>query len=397
MAFLSHNVFRRRLETIRQHLLQTNSRALIVLNPDNFFYVSGFFLDVAPWERPVAAIIPLDAEPVLALCELSTNHVKMAKARGSLWITDTRLYTEHPRVTNRTYTVLQFPQMVAGLLQEKGIHRGEVLLDSSPGRLGQIKDHLPGIQFGDGLSLLRKMRATKCDEELELIRQGSSLSDWGQEQFRTIVKPGRLMSEVDAETLRLTVAEGARRFPDAKLEVRVSSLTGPASASPHGTGGDAGLQIEKGHGIVNITIVRLNGLVTENERTYFVGKPSRKQAEAFRVVTEAQELAIQHMIAGETLANIDAAAQEVIQEAGFADYIVHRTGHGIGIAGHEWPEDMAWNPRVLVPDEVLSAEPGIYIYGLGGFRHDDTVIVHEDEPEVTTKATKNLEDQIIPV
>jgi len=397
MAFLSQNVFRRRLETIRKHLLQDNARALVVMNPDNFFYVSGFFLDVAPWERPVAAIIPVDAEPVLALCELSTNHVKMAKSRGSLWIGDTRLYTEHPRVTNRTYTVLQFPQMVADILAEKGVQGGEVLLDSSPGRLVQVKDSLPRIEFRDGLSLLRRMRATKCDEELELIRQGASLSDWGQGRFRETVKPGLLMSEVDAETVRLMVGEGARRFPDAKLEVRVFSLSGPASASPHGTGGDAGLRIEKGHGIVNITIVRLNGLVTENERTYFVGKPSRKQAEAYRAATEAQEVAIQHMVAGELLANIDAAAQEVIQEAGFADYIVHRTGHGIGIAGHEWPEDMAWNPRPLMPGEVLSAEPGVYIYGLGGFRHDDTVIVHEDEPEVVTKAPKRLDDQIIPV
>ena len=396
MAFLSTSVFQSRLGAIRDYLLKANAKVLIVLNPDNLFYVSGFFLDVAPWERPVAAVIPVDSDPALVLCELSTNHVKMAKARGSLWITDTRLYAEHPRVTNRAYTVLQFPRMVADVLSEKGVSGGRVLLDSAPGKLSHLGEYLPGIEFGDGVRLLQDMRAVKCEEELNLIRLGASLTDWGQERFKELVKPGRLIAEVDAETIRLMTAEGARRFPDAKIEIRVFSLTGPASASPHGTGGDAGLKIEKGHGIVNITVVRLNGLVTENERTYFVGKPSRKQAEAFRVATEAQEMAIAHMVAGQPLAEVDAAAQRVIEEAGYGDYIVHRTGHGIGIAGHEWPEDMSWNPRPLLPCEVLSAEPGVYIYGLGGFRHDDTVIVH-DEPEVVTKASKRLEDQTIPV
>ncbi|MGH2559730.1 MAG: M24 family metallopeptidase, partial [Thermomicrobiales bacterium] len=77
--------------------------------------------------------------------------------------------------------------------------------------------------------------------------------------------------------------------------------------------------------------------------------------------------------------------------------IMHRTGHGMGIAGHEFPEDMPFLHRPYMENEVYSCEPGIYIYGLGGFRHDDTVIVGKKKPEVITQRSKRLEDQIVPV
>jgi Xaa-Pro aminopeptidase/Xaa-Pro dipeptidase len=101
------------------------------------------------------------------------------------------------------------------------------------------------------------------------------------------------------------------------------------------------------------------------------------------------------MVAGEPLCEVDAAAQAVIEQAGLGRYIIHRTGHGIGIAGHEEPADMAFNPRPLLAGEVLSSEPGIYIYGLGGFRHDDTVIVGLNGPEVVTTTTLALEEMVL--
>ena len=74
--------------------------------------------------------------------------------------------------------------------------------------------------------------------------------------------------------------------------------------------------------------------------------------------------------------------------------MLHRTGHGIGVMGHEFPEDMAFNTRPLLEGEVYSAEPGLYVFGLGGFRHDDTVVVGA-VPEVLTQAPKDLKSQTI--
>jgi Xaa-Pro aminopeptidase len=186
------------------------------------------------------------------------------------------------------------------------------------------------------------------------------------------------------------VEEGARRFPGENLEVlRCWTLSGPASASPHGDGASCGARIAAGHGLVNIVVPRLNGLVVENERTWFCGKPNTDQAKYYEVARAANEAALAAAVTGQPVSGIDAAAQQVIERAGCADLIRHRTGHGMGIIGHEYPEDMAFNHRPLLTDEVYSAEPGIYAYGLGGFRLDDSVVVGP-VPEVLTQTPKTL-------
>ena len=202
------------------------------------------------------------------------------------------------------------------------------------------------------------------------------------------------MQELDFAMAAEMATEAARRHKGEAVEIRTITHSGPASAAPHGSGAGTGATIEKGHGLVNIVIVRLNGMVVENERTWFCGKPNQRQRAAYAAATEAQEAAIARFTTGTPLAEVDAAAQSVFQAHGFAECINHRTGHGIGIAGHEFPDDMPFNPRPLMEKEVYSAEPGIYLPGLGGFRHDDTVFVGK-RPEVVTKAPKDLDAQTV--
>jgi Xaa-Pro aminopeptidase len=242
------------------------------------------------------------------------------------------------------------------------------------------------------------MRQVKYPQELEIMRLGAALTDWAQDRYMATARPGMLVAELDLEIAKQMAVEGAVRFPGEQLEVRVRSSSGPASASPHGSGADAGMRIEQGDGMVNIIIVRVNGLVVENERTLFVGPPRTDlQRRAYAAATEANLAAIEKFVAGTPVAEVDAAAQQVIERHGFGDHIMHRTGHGMGIAGHEFPEDMAFNYRPLIENEVYSCEPGVYVYGVGGFRQDDTVVVGKTRPEVITKRSKRLEDQIVPV
>ncbi len=397
MDFLSPDTFLERQARIRDFLRHEGYEALLVLSPDNFYYVSGFFLDVAPWERPVAAVIPASDDPFLVMNELSTNHVRMALERKSLAISDVDFWREHPSSSNRYYTRLQWTELLAQNLRQRGIDRGPLACDSPFTANENLRTDLPGIELVVEAQLLREMRLIKYPEELALIRAGAELSDFGQNRFAELVSSGKLVSEVDTETLLQMRVRGAKMFPGSRLECRVSSLAGPASASPHGTGAGSDDVFQAGQGIVNIIIVRLNGYVVENERTWFLGEPDDLQKRAFSAATAATEAATSRMVAGNLTSSIDAAAQEVIEAAGFGDNIRHRTGHGIGIAGHEYPDDVAFNHRPLEPGEVWSAEPGIYIYGVGGFRHDDTVIVGTDEPEVVTKRSKRIEDQIIPL
>jgi len=397
VGFLDRSVFVERHQRIRQFLEQEGYEAFLVLTPDNFYYLTGFFLDVAPWERPVVACIPRQGEPFMVMNELSTNHLRMAAARGSLAVDEYHIWHEHVSSAIRAYTKPQWTELVAGVLRTRGIDRGRLACDAGFGQLQPLTLALPKVQLVSEPSLLVNMRTVKSEPELDLVRQGAKLTDFGQAAWRDLIRPGRLMAEVDAEAVRQMVSRGAEMFPGCKVECRVFSLSGPASASPHGTGGDADMRIASGHGIVNIIIVRLNGYVIENERTWIVGEPSDVQARAFQAAEAACLAATRQMVAGNPVSSIDAAAQQVIEAAGFGAHINHRTGHGIGIAGHEFPEDVAFNHRLLQAGEVWSAEPGIYIYGLGGFRHDDTVIVGQDAPEVVTTWSKSLAEQTIPV
>lgn len=396
MAFVPQSVFADRARVVREWLGANDLKALIVTTSDNFYMVSGFHLDVAPWERPVAAVIPVDGTPFLVMNELSTNHLRFAEERNSLFITDYVIYTEHPRAINRTWTRDQWGALLAGKLAERGITKGTVGVEGSGP--AALRLAAPKLQFEDVTPFLIAMREVKYPEELDILRDCAALTDYGQDRYVELLKPGMNVKAFDFEISRIIMEEGARRFPDDRFEVRLMSACGPYSAAPHGSGAFCGETFQPGEGVVNIMILRLSGLVVENERTLFVGEPkSDLQRRAFEAARLANEAAAAEMRPGNPVSAADAAAQQVIEAAGFGSSINHRTGHGIGIAGHEFPDDMPYLHRPFREREVYSAEPGIYVYGVGGFRHDDTVIVGKDGPEVITKRSKRLEDQIVPI
>jgi Xaa-Pro aminopeptidase len=393
MPFVPQEVFADRKDRIQEYLDDEGLEALIVTTPENFYMVSGFHLDVAPWERPVAAVIPADGEPFLIMNELSTNHLRMADERGTLFIQDYEIYLEHPRAYPRTYTVEQWGRLLAEKLRSRDIDGGFFAVEG--GGPAPLKDNMENVEFVDVTNMLKEMRMVKYPQELEIMRLCADLTDWAQDRYMELAKPGLNVMAFDFEIAKLAAEEGARRYPEDRWEIRVRSSSGASSCAPHGSGANCAEQFAEGDGVVNIIIGRLNGLVVENERTLFVGEPrSEEQVKAYQAATEANEAAAKEMYAGNTVANADAAAQLVIERAGFTENINHRTGHGIGIAGHEFPEDMAFLYRPFWENEVYSSEPGVYLYGIGGFRQDDTVIVGKNAPEVITKRSKKLEDQI---
>jgi Xaa-Pro aminopeptidase len=187
-------------------------------------------------------------------------------------------------------------------------------------------------------------------------------------------------------------------MPAADVQCVCWTLSGPVSASPHGVGTNsaqlAGATIEAGHVLVNCVCPAIDGLFIENERTWFCGKPSQRQIQLFEVARAATEAGCAAAVAGNPIWTIDAAAQDVIERAGFGELICHRTGHGLGLSEHDFPIDTAFNDSALLERMLFSVEPGLYEYGLGGFRHDDTVLVGS-EPEVLTTTPKDLAAQTI--
>jgi len=392
---LSLNEGGRRRHALRAFLTEHDCQAYVVFTSDNFFYVSNFHLDVQPWERPVAAIFPRDGDPVLILNELSTNHFQMAVARESCWVTDARIYLEHLSEVRRTYLRPEWDRLFVDTLRDLGVRRGRVAVDTlgpvSPG----IRAALPDLAFEDRADVIRDLRLVKSAEELGLMRVCGELSDWGQAQFKALLAPGVPIIEVSLETARRLGVHVAQRHPAELIEVRASGVAGEDSICPHNSGANSGRALRPGDSVLSVVVLRINGYGVENERTYVIGPSSADQRRYFEVMSKAQHAAIAVMTEGHVVAEIDAVAQAVHNEAGTSEYLYHRAGHGIGIAGHEYPDDTAFNYRPLRAGMVFSSEPALFVPGLGGFRNSDTVIVGPDAPEPVTRFTKRLDDLII--
>jgi hypothetical protein len=191
--------------------------------------------------------------------------------------------------------------------------------------------------------------------------------------------------------------EAGRRMPGAEFDSLCWTLSGPYSASPHGAGAFylAGATIEQGHTIVNCVCPGIDGLIVENERTWFSGAPTKRQVKLFEAAKAANEAACEAVVADNPIWALDAAAQDVFERAGLADLVYHRTGHGLGIGGHDFPVDTAFNSTPMPERIVFSVEPGIYEIGVGGFRHDDTVVARPNSPEILTSTAKDIASQTI--
>lgn len=390
MPHLTKAVHDYRLAAMHRLMDRLRVDALVFGSPDFFQYATNFQLDVWPWERPVFVVVPRNGETFAVMNELSTNHMRFATEKGTVWLSDVTYYAEHPRVANRLALPSQLPEVVAALLAAKGLGMSRIAVDVQHPILTGAQRYLPEMTLRPAMAEMRSLRWVKHAEELQTMRDLAALTDWVQDRYRENIRPGRLVQELDHAMAALMVEEAARRFAGEDFEImKCWTLTGPASASPHGDGAACGSRIAKGDTIVNLVLPRLNGLYVENERTWFCGQPSDEQARFYSVAALATDAAVAAAVVGRRVCDMDAAAQAVIESAGCGDYVFHRTGHAVGLMLHEYPEDMAFNTRPLLAGEVYSSEPGLYVYGLGGFRLDDTVVVGE-VPEVMVKTPKTL-------
>jgi len=393
-------VYQKRTERIRKYLAESDLTSLAVLDGLNTIYVSGLLFELPTRERPAATVIPVDSEPFMILDELSVNLYQYGLEKNRHWIRDVRHYDEHPRITKRRYYTREFPLLLSETLEEKGIVKGRIGVDSSQSVFEMwVKPYLPDLQVVDAGKILREMRLIKDEYELDLIRKAAELSDWGQEKMKQTIKAEKTHVGIGYEVAHLVAEEAARRYPaDYSIEVSTVGFTGTGpeeGASPYGWSRPSGRKLQKGDSLPDEVSVRLNKYWAENERTFFIGRPTEKQKRLFDVMTEAQRKGIEMCVEGNKVSDIDGGALKVIEDAGLEDYVLHRTGHGIGLGGHEYWEDMSFNHRIMKTGMVTTVEPALYLRGSGGFRHSDTVIIGRDRPEVTTKYTKELEDLIV--
>ena len=194
--------------------------------------------------------------------------------------------------------------------------------------------------------------------------------------YREELRPGRSVQQADAAIAARLHAEAERRFAGANFSiVKATTVAGAASASPHGDGVSCGRRVEADSVAVSTVVTRLNGLVMEMARTWQIGRPGVRRHALHSCAVMAQEAAIDAAMAGGPVSGIDRAARRVIEAAGFSPHLLHRSGHGIGVVQHDFPEDVPFNGRPLEAGELYAVEPGLYVPGVGGFRCADVVLV----------------------
>jgi Xaa-Pro aminopeptidase len=284
--------------------------------------------------------------------------------------------------------------MLAEVLADMGLDRGRLGLDQLGLLHPGVPARLPRAELTEVAELLRSLRSIKSDEEIALMRACGQATDWAQERFGAHVKPGIHIKSACLEVARLLGNHLIERYPDSEIRVMVEGSTGIASASPHHAGLGSGLRFAAGDNVVNFIAVRMDGYFVENERTYFVGSAAPEQRRYFESMLAAHDAALAQMREGRRICDIDSAGQEVFERTGYGHLILHRSGHGMGIGGHEYPLDMSFNVRPLRRNMVISCEPSIYVTGLGGFRHSDSVVVGETEPMRLTNSPTDIDSLI---
>jgi Xaa-Pro aminopeptidase len=223
--------------------------------------------------------------------------------------------------------------------------------------------------------VVRELRMRKDEAEIEALRKAGAAIDRVHARVGEWLRPGRTEAQVGADIAAAIVEEGHTRADF----VIVGS--GPNGASPHHDVSER--VIEAG----DVVVVDIGGPIPEgynsdSTRTYAVGEPRDPDvAETYAVLQRAQREAVEAVRPGVKAERIDAAAREVIADAGFGEFFIHRTGHGIGLDVHEEPYIVRGNELALEPGMAFSVEPGIYRPGRWGARIEDIVVVTADGAE----------------
>jgi Xaa-Pro aminopeptidase len=225
------------------------------------------------------------------------------------------------------------------------------------------------------------MRTIKDEDELAIMREAALLGCQLFEDILPHIQTGATESAVAAQ---LEVAARTHGAEAMSFETIVAS--GERSALPHGQATSARLPR---NGFVTLDFgVILRGYCSDMTRTVYLGKPSKRERDAYEAVLEAQQAAVAAVRPGITCGEVDLAARSVLDKAGLGGYFTHSTGHGVGIEIHESPRIAADEQTKLLPGMVITIEPGIYIPGEFGLRIEDMVLVTATGAEVLTPTTK---------
>ena len=363
-------MFSERIARARSIMVERDVDVLLLSVGADLPYLIGY--EAMPLERLTMLVLGRDGVPALVIPKLEAPRV-----------------VERPDVFEVvTWTETQDPVDLVGRLM--GSARTAAIGDTTWARfLVDLIARTPRTTFQRASHVIGPLRAVKDAVEIEALRRvGAAVDRIATElQAGRVALVGRTEAEVSAELGARMLAEGHHRVNFAIV------AAGENAASPHHEAshrvirpGDVVL-CDFGGSMLGTDGV---GYCSDITRCVHVGDPSNEFADLYAVLHEAQAASVRAATVGTPCEEVDAAGRRVIETAGYGEYFIHRTGHGIGVEAHEDPYIVAGNTTPLAPGHAFSIEPGIYIPGKFGARLEDIVVATEAGPDMLNRANHAL-------
>ncbi|MEX2161326.1 MAG: Xaa-Pro peptidase family protein [Anaerolineales bacterium] len=238
--------------------------------------------------------------------------------------------------------------------------------------LRYLEAAFPGAAFEAAEAHIAELRMRKDESELAAMRRAVHIAEAALEATLLKVKVGMTEKEIAGELTQQLFAHGS----DPELPFQPIVAAGANSANPHATISDR--KVQNGDLLLFDWGAAADGYLSDLTRTFAVGEISEELKHIYEVVKLANQDGREAAKPGAPCSAVDEAARGAIEDSGFGEYFTHRTGHGLGMEGHEEPYMRAGNKMKLQPGMTFTVEPGIYLAGRGGVRIEDNVVVTED-------------------
>jgi Xaa-Pro aminopeptidase len=362
-------IFAERLERARQAMrAQGVDVALLSLGLD-MPYLTGY--NAMPLERLTMLVLPANGDAVMVIPRLEAPRVQPMPNVFSLFPWNE---TDDPVAITAELVRSVAPSSRVIAVGDQMWAR--FLVDLLP--------LLPNTQYRRSVDVIGSLRMRKDSAEIEALRAAGSAVDIiaGDLQAGRIALVGRTEAQVSADLSARIIAQGHDVVNFAIV------AAGENAASPHHHPGSRVIQPNE---IVLCDFGgTMNGYCSDITRCVYTGEPSSEVAEAYAVLFEAEAAAVRAATVGTPCEEVDAVARRVITAAGFGEYFIHRTGHGIGLDAHEDPYIVSGNSLALEAGHAFSIEPGIYMPGKWGMRLEDIVVATVDGPDSMNHADHHL-------
>lgn len=368
-----------RIENARRLMTENHLDALMLMGGTSMMYFTN--MRWGGGERLFALVLPAKGEPFYVCPAFERDRAAEQIAQGPLGANvDIRTWQEDESPCERVAQGLKDRGVVSGRLGME--ERVEFVFSNG------VATAAPALEIVSGTPVTAGCRMHKSDHEIALMRLAAQVTITAYEAAWRALQPG--MTQRQLQQL-IGSAYGQLGFPG-----EASVNVGTYSALPHGSRQPQ--TIHEGEIVVIDDGCLVEGYQSDITRTFVLGKPTDKMRQVFDIVHRAQKAALGTARPGIEAQDVDAAARQVIVDAGYGPgytYFTHRVGHGIGMDMHEWPYLVKGDTVKLAPNMMFSDEPGIYIRSEFGVRLEDDMHITENGAELFTGQSASLEQPFV--